>query len=326
MNSLSKKIFSLCLAFSIFSCTSEQPVLDNNLNPSNTEVEALAKKNKLVDLLGIGEAFAQKLNEQGITTPDQYLKAAAKRYDRVKLSEKTGISTKLLLDWANYIDLMSIKGVGPTFSQLLESEGVDSVKELALRNSENLANRINAAYKASNNCNREPVSIKQVSGWIDQAQKGGQVEDDLIPSADFTFLSDNKSNRFKVSELIGVGEVYSKKLSEQGIVYTDQYLKAAAKRYDRQKLSDKTGISKELLLDWVNYVDLMSLDGIGPVYARKLEYYGIDSVKELSHRRPDQIQIYFNYIYTDTCSKQVPSLNQFQSWVEKAKRSTTVEQ
>ena len=59
---------------------------------------------------------------------------------------------------------------------------------------------------------------------------------------------------------------------------------------------------------------------------QKLEYYGIDSVKELAHRNPESIDTYFKYIYSDTCSKQIPTVNQFRTWVERAKKSTTVEE
>ena len=321
MNKLSKTLLSSLFVLSLFSCAGEQTLVENNI-PSTTEIQA-TKNNKLTQLVGVGEAYSAKLAAEGITTTAQYLKAAAKRYDRQKLSEKTGISTKLLLDWVNYVDLMSVKGIGANFAELLESEGVDSVKELALRNPNNLTSVLNSAYKANYKCNKEPLSLKQVTGWIGEAQTRNVVEDDLVPSADFVALSDNKSNRFKVSELIGVGEAYNQKLAEQGIVYTDQYLKAAAKRYDREKLSKKTGISMNLLLDWVNYVDLMAIDGIGPVYARKLEYYGIDSVKELAHRNPESIDIYFRYIYSDTCSNQIPTVRKFIAWLERAKKGST---
>lgn len=324
MNKLSKTLLSSLFVLSLFSCAGEQTLVENSI-PSTTEIQA-TKNNKLTQLVGVGEVYAKKLADEGITTTAQYLKAAAKRYDRQKLSEKTGISTKLLLDWVNYVDLMSIKGIGANFAELLESEGVDSVKELAQRNPNNLTSVLNSAYKANYKCNKEPLSLKQVTGWVSESQKGSTVEDDLIVSADFVALSDNKSNRFKLAELVGVGETYNQKLVAEGIVYTDQYLKAAAKRSDREKLSKKTGISTKLLLDWVNYVDLMSIDGIGPVYARKLEYYGIDSVKELAHRNPESIDIYFKYIYSDTCSKQIPTVSQFRTWVERAKKLNNVEE
>ena len=45
-----------------------------------------------------------------------------------------GISSTLILEWVNHVDLMRIKGVGSEYSDLLEAAGVDSPAELAQRN------------------------------------------------------------------------------------------------------------------------------------------------------------------------------------------------
>ena len=75
---------------------------------------------KIIDVQGIGEVYAAKLTEAGINTVEELLEAAKKPAGRAVLAEKTGITPKLILTWANHADLMRINGVGPQFSELLE--------------------------------------------------------------------------------------------------------------------------------------------------------------------------------------------------------------
>ena len=83
---------------------------------------------KIIDVEGIGEVYGAKLTAVGINTVEELLEAAKKPAGRAELAEKTGITPKLILTWANHADLMRINGVGPQFSELLEAAGVDTVK------------------------------------------------------------------------------------------------------------------------------------------------------------------------------------------------------
>lgn len=130
-----------------------------------------AHKYNIIEIQGIGEVYSAKLVGVGIKYTDDYLSAAAKRSDREKLAAKTGISTKLLLTWANHIDLMRIKGIGPKQSNLLEAIGVDSIKELAQRNLDNLYERLGISNALS-----KPAFVKQlpskdqVKAWIAESK------------------------------------------------------------------------------------------------------------------------------------------------------------
>jgi len=97
---------------------------------------------KIAEIEGIGEAYAAKLIMAGVETSEELLKAGATPKGRKELAEKTGISPKLIMTWVNHADLFRVKGVGPQFAELLEASGVDTVKELAARNPENLAERV----------------------------------------------------------------------------------------------------------------------------------------------------------------------------------------
>ena len=93
---------------------------------------------KLTEIEGIGEFYAQKLQEAGIRTTQALLEKGASPQGRKEIAEKTDISEKLIMEWVNHVDLFRIKGVSEEYSDLLEEAGVDTVPELAQRNPENL--------------------------------------------------------------------------------------------------------------------------------------------------------------------------------------------
>jgi predicted flap endonuclease-1-like 5' DNA nuclease len=125
---------------------------------------------KIMDVEGIGEVYGKKLAEAGINTVEELLEAAKKPAGRAELAEKTGITPKLILTWANHADLMRINGVGPQFSELLEAVGVDTVKEFRHRVAENLAAKMVEVNEAKHLVGRVPTAA-EIQKMIDQAKE-----------------------------------------------------------------------------------------------------------------------------------------------------------
>lgn len=125
---------------------------------------------KIEDIEGIGPAYAKKLAEAGIKTTDDLLAAGATPKGREELAAKTGISSKLILEWVNLADLFRIKGIGEEYSDLLEEAGVDTVVELAKRDPENLHAKI-LEVNEKKKLVRRPPTLKQVKDWVEQAKK-----------------------------------------------------------------------------------------------------------------------------------------------------------
>lgn len=125
---------------------------------------------KVIDIEGVGAAYAEKLNAAGLVTAAQLLAKCAAPAGRKALEEETGISGKLILKWCNHADLFRVKGVGPQFAELLEAAGVDTVKELAHRNAENLAAKMLEVNEEKHLVRRVPVA-KEVQNMIDCAKE-----------------------------------------------------------------------------------------------------------------------------------------------------------
>ena len=123
----------------------------------------------IVEIEGIGEANGTKLKEAGAGTLEKLLELGASAKGREDLSAKTGISTKMLLEWVNRADLARVNGVGSEFADLLEAAGVDSVTELAQRNSSNLALRFAELNEERKLVRRIPTP-SEIEGWIEQSK------------------------------------------------------------------------------------------------------------------------------------------------------------
>ena len=124
---------------------------------------------KIIDIEGIGPIYAQRLIEIGVNTTGQLLKRGATPQGRDEITQKTGISRHLILEWVNHADLFRIKGVGEEYSDLLEEAGVDTVPELAQRNPENLYARLQEVNKRKHLVRQLP-SQDQVADWVEQSK------------------------------------------------------------------------------------------------------------------------------------------------------------
>jgi len=129
---------------------------------------------KLVDVEGIGEKYAHKLKEAGVSSTRALLDKGAKSKGRKELSKKSGISEKLILEWVNHVDLFRVRGVSSEYADLLEEAGVDTVRELAQRKAANLYQKLVLINQTKKLVRRLPTQA-QVSKWIDQAKQLGGI-------------------------------------------------------------------------------------------------------------------------------------------------------
>ena len=121
------------------------------------------------DIEGVGVKYAEQLQSEGITTTDELLEQCGSKKGRQLIAARSGISEKMILTWVNMSDLFRINGVASQYAELLEAAGVDTVKELKMRNAENLTEKmkdVNGQKKLV----RQVPSLTRVSEWIEQAK------------------------------------------------------------------------------------------------------------------------------------------------------------
>ena len=125
---------------------------------------------RLTVIEGIGPAYYEKLIAADIRTIEQLLEQGATPAGRKAIVERSGISAERILDWVNRVDLMRVEGIGEEYSDLLERAGVDTVKELAQRNPENLQQKL-GELNAKESLVRRLPSFPRVRGWVSQAKE-----------------------------------------------------------------------------------------------------------------------------------------------------------
>jgi predicted flap endonuclease-1-like 5' DNA nuclease len=123
----------------------------------------------------------------------------------------------------------------------------------------------------------------------------------------------------KILSIEGIGPVNAEKLSAIGVKTVEALLEKGATPKGRESLAEATGVSEKLILEWVNLADLIRIKGIGEEYSDLLEEAGVDTVKELKHRNPDNL--YKALIEINQQKKLVrraPTLKEVQKWIAEA--------
>lgn len=119
----------------------------------------------------------------------------------------------------------------------------------------------------------------------------------------------------------GIGEKYATKLKMIGISTTETLLERGQTRQGRKEIAEKSGITKTLILEWVNLADLFRIKGVGEEYSDLLEEAGVDTVAELAQRNP--ANLYKSVVEVNKKKKLVrklPTEDQIRDWVKQAKK------
>ena len=119
---------------------------------------------------GISHKQATSLRKARLRTVEALLKKGSTRKGRRDVATATGVSEKLILEWVNRADLMRVRGVGEEYSDLLESAGVDTVKELRRRNPANLLTSMVEVNTKKLLVRRLPTEA-MVQRWVEHAGK-----------------------------------------------------------------------------------------------------------------------------------------------------------
>jgi len=125
----------------------------------------------------------------------------------------------------------------------------------------------------------------------------------------------------KIEDVEGIGPAYAAKLTAAGVTSTDDLLEQGAKPSGRATLETATGIDHDLILEWVNHVDLMRINGVGSEYSDLLEAAGVDSPAELAQRNAANLANTFQEVIAALPGdvRRIPSEAVVQGWIDQAK-------
>jgi predicted flap endonuclease-1-like 5' DNA nuclease len=123
-----------------------------------------------------------------------------------------------------------------------------------------------------------------------------------------------------LAEIEGIGPANAAKLNKAGVRGTNGLLEMGGTKKGRQELAKSTGFSPKTILEWVNRADLSRVKGIGTQYSDLLEAAGVDTVVELSKRKPEALLESMAKVNArKNLVNQMPVLSVVKDWIKYAK-------
>lgn len=123
-----------------------------------------------------------------------------------------------------------------------------------------------------------------------------------------------------ITMIEGIGEVFKGKLAEAGVTTVESLLEKGASKSGRKAISEASGIDEGKILDWVNMADLFRINGVASQFAELLKAAGVDTVKELRNRNPENLHAALTKTQEEKgLAKVVPALSKVEDFVNQAK-------
>ncbi|XUX00687.1 MAG: DUF4332 domain-containing protein [Dehalogenimonas sp.] len=124
----------------------------------------------------------------------------------------------------------------------------------------------------------------------------------------------------KIADIEGIGPKYAEKLKAVGATTIEKLLAMGATVKGRKDLAEKSQISEALILEWVNRSDLYRIKGVGEEFSDLLEASGVDTVKELAQRKPENLLAKMTEVNMEKkLVRRMPVLSAVTDWVRQAK-------
>lgn len=123
-----------------------------------------------------------------------------------------------------------------------------------------------------------------------------------------------------IKELRGITDAMVETLKGNGIDNNEEFVEAAATPAQRKELATLLSCDAKDVLGLANRADLARIKGVSGAYSDLLEQAGVDTVKELATRRPDNLHAKL----TETndakqLTKRPPAASMVEDWVDQAK-------
>ncbi len=123
-----------------------------------------------------------------------------------------------------------------------------------------------------------------------------------------------------ISTIEGIGPVYTAKLESAGITTVESLLEKGCTASGRKAIATASTLEESQILKWVNMADLCRIKGVGSEYSELLEAAGVDTIKELRNRNPENLyRTIVEVNESKNLVRQTPALGHVENWVTEAK-------
>ena len=123
-----------------------------------------------------------------------------------------------------------------------------------------------------------------------------------------------------IQDIEGIGPAFGEKLAAAGIKTVEGLLKEGCSKSGRKKIAADSGIDEGKILDWVNMADLFRINGVASQFAELLKASGVDTVKELRNRNPENLHAKLEEVNAEkSLTRVVPALTKVQDFIAQAK-------
>ncbi len=123
-----------------------------------------------------------------------------------------------------------------------------------------------------------------------------------------------------IKDLKGTTDSMVSALKGKGITDNEKLLAAGADPAGRKELAALCGCDVEIVLELCNRADLARIKGVSGVYSDLLEEAGVDTVKELATRRPDNLHAKIDETNDQKkLTQRPPAVSMVEDWVDQAK-------
>lgn len=123
-----------------------------------------------------------------------------------------------------------------------------------------------------------------------------------------------------IDTIEGIGVRNATRLRKNRIRTTEALLKRGSTRKGRREIAAATGLSAASILEWVNRADLMRVKGVGEEYSDLLEAAGVDTVRELRNRKPENLLARMVELNdSQRLVRRLPTLSMVERWVDHAR-------
>lgn len=121
-------------------------------------------------LYGIEPSLEMKLKARGIKDSEDLLRACRTPRDVAELAQSADLEVSVLMKLLHRAELARIRGIGETYTMLLEEAGVSTTRELAATAPDDLRGRLTRINASKKLVGRIPAQA-MVNGWVSKAQR-----------------------------------------------------------------------------------------------------------------------------------------------------------